>query len=228
MKTGLVNLIPRLFIARLTTLAASMARSIPGLTALPLAALLLVAVAGCFTPVPRSGQATPTPPTTVASPTSTSEPTPTFTPLPSPTATAAPVPTPTVAVATPAPRPTATPEPTRPAATPTATPTPPPPPTTDPADGLVLQVYAPEDGATVPGNSVAVYGQTTPGARVVVSGVAATVDAQGGFRTVVPLEPALNVVVVEASNGGDEVRRISRQVTSLALPVPAADYRTGE
>ena len=93
-----------------------------------------------------------------------------------------------------------------------------PPPTTEPSDGLVLQVYAPEDGATVPGNSVAVYGQTTPGARVVVSGVAATVDAQGGFRTVVPLEPALNVVVVEASNGGDEVRRISRQVTSLALP----------
>ena len=83
---------------------------------------------------------------------------------------------------------------------------------------MLLEVYAPEEGATVPGNSVAVYGQTTPGARVVVSGVAATVDAQGGFRIVVPLERGLNVVVVEASNDAGEIRRISIPVDSLARP----------
>ena len=82
----------------------------------------------------------------------------------------------------------------------------------------MLQVYAPENGSTVPGSSVAVYGQTTPGARVVVSGVQTEVDAQGGFRTDVPLEPDENVVVVVASNEDGELKRISRQVTSLALP----------
>ena len=85
-------------------------------------------------------------------------------------------------------------------------------------EGLALQVYAPENGSTVPGSSVAVYGQTTPGARITVSGLETEVDAQGGFRTVVPLEPDENVVVVTARNDGGEFQRISRQVTSLALP----------
>ena len=82
----------------------------------------------------------------------------------------------------------------------------------------MLQVYAPENGATVPGISVAVYGQTTPGARVVVSGVMAEVDAQGGFRTDVPLKPDENVIEVVATNEDGELKRISRQVTSLGLP----------
>ena len=82
----------------------------------------------------------------------------------------------------------------------------------------MLQVYAPENGATVPGRSVAVYGQTAPGASVVVSGVETEVDAQGGFRTEVPLQPNENMVVIVASNEDGEVKRISRSVTSLALP----------
>lgn len=82
----------------------------------------------------------------------------------------------------------------------------------------MLQVYAPDNGATVPGNSVAVYGQTTPGSRITVSGVDTEVDAQGGFRTVVALEPDENVVVVTARNDNGEMKRVSRQVTSLALP----------
>ncbi len=63
-----------------------------------------------------------------------------------------------------------------------------------------------------------VYGQTTPGARVAVSGVEIEVDAQGGFRTVARLEPDENAVVVTARNAMGELKRISRQVTSLALP----------
>lgn len=82
----------------------------------------------------------------------------------------------------------------------------------------MLQVYAPENGVIVPGSSVAVYGQTAPGARVVVSGVVAEVDAQGGFRTDVPLKPDENVIEVVATNENGELKRISRRVTSLALP----------
>lgn len=82
----------------------------------------------------------------------------------------------------------------------------------------MLQVYAPENGATVPGSSVTVYGQTTPGASVEVSGIETEVDAQGGFRTDVPLQPNENMVVIIASSEDGEFKRISRSVTSLALP----------
>ena len=78
-------------------------------------------------------------------------------------------------------------------------------------------MFAPEDGATVPGSSVAVYGQTTPGARVKVSGKDADVDRQGGFRAEVPLEPGENTISIEAINNGTSVE-VSRQVVSLALP----------
>ena len=171
-------------------------------TVLVLAAFLIPSLAGCPTPLPRPGQTTTPPPVTAApvtltaAPTATSEPDPTPTPTPDPTAT-----------------PTVTPGPTRPTAVSTA-----PPPTRNSPESLMLQVYAPENGVIVPGSSVAVYGQTTPGARVVVSGVVAEVDAQGGFRTDVPLKPDENVIEVVATNENGELKRISRRVTSLALP----------
>ncbi len=173
-------------------------------TVLVLAAFLIPSLAGCPTPLPRPGQTTTPPPVTAAP----------VTPTAAPTATSEPDPTPeTTPTATPPPSPTATPTVTRTTAVPTA-----PPPTRVSPESLMLQVYAPENGVIVPGSSVAVYGQTAPGARVVVSGVVAEVDAQGGFRTDVPLKPDENVIEVVATNEDGELKRISRRVTSLALP----------
>lgn len=82
----------------------------------------------------------------------------------------------------------------------------------------MLQVYAPEDGATIPSSAVVVYGQTSPGARVFISGDETEVDAQGGFRGDVSLAPAENEIVVTALNEDGQRRTVSRAVTSLALP----------
>lgn len=154
------------------------------------AALMLAALLGCVTPVPRPG-ATPTP----SPPTATPPPIAAPTPLPPPTLspTAAPTPPPTSA---PTPTPPATESPGRPA----------------------LQVFAPEDGDTVPGSSVVVYGQTTPGARVFVSGAETPVDAQGGFRASVPLQPDANRLRIVATGESGARRQIILQVTSLGLP----------
>ena len=158
------------------------------------AAVLLAFLVGCVTAVPRPGPSptslppTATPLPTVVAPTFTPRPAPTFTPPPTPTLTPAPTPRPT---------PTATAEPPgRPA----------------------LQVFAPEDGDTVPGRSVVVYGRTTPGARVFVAGAETPVDAQGGFRAAVPLRPEANLLRVVATGESGASRQVSLQVTSLALP----------
>ncbi len=172
-------------------------RASPALTALLLAALL-----GCVTALPRPGaEVTPTPQAATPSPAVP------FTPVQEPTAT---------------PKPTYTPEPTEtPTPTPTPTQIPSPTPTPSSADipeGLILAVYAPEDGAVVPGSSVVVYGQTEPGVKVLISGVEAEVDSQGGFRANVPLQPGENLVEIAAATGNSESSRILRRVTSLALP----------
>jgi len=156
------------------------------------AALMLAALLGCVTPVPRTGPTpTPSPPTAT--------PPPIAAPTPSPTS-----------------PPIATPTPTPPA-TPAPTPTPTPPATESPGRPA-LQVFAPEDGDTVPGSSVVVYGQTTPGARVFVSGAETPVDAQGGFRASVPLRPDANRLQIVATGESGARRQITLQVTSLALP----------
>ena len=90
--------------------------------------------------------------------------------------------------------------------------------TAEPPGRPALQVFAPEDGDTVPGRSVVVYGQTTPGARVFVGGAETPVDAQGGFRAAVPLRPAANTLRVVATGESGASRQVSLQVTSLALP----------
>ena len=185
------------------------------LLAVVLAAFVLL---GCVTQVPRTGVATPptptpeatTAPTTVVAstvpPASTPTPVPTLTstPPPQPTATAAATPTPTVA-----------PQPTGEAVTPATPPSPTP---TEIPSGPLLQVYAPEDGDTEPGGSVVVYGQTLPGIRINVAGVETPVDSQGGFRVSVPLEAGENEVVVVAGDDAGRQTRVSRRVTSLALP----------
>lgn len=170
------------------------------------AAILAVGQLGCVTPLPRPDTSpSPTPVAevpTLAAP--TEEPSPAATPTPEPTATRQATstvePTPTLessATGTP-------PAPTRPAA--------------GPSDRPFLQVFAPEEGATVPGNTVAVYGQTDPGSSVEVSGVETEVDRQGGFRSQVPLDPGENTISVVAANGEGATVRVSRQVISLALP----------
>lgn len=82
----------------------------------------------------------------------------------------------------------------------------------------MLQVYAPEDGAVVPGSIVAVYGQTLPGAQVFIDGEETGVDAQGGFRAEVSLSPDENDVAIVARDETGRQRSVSRTVTSLALP----------
>ena len=165
-----------------------------GRPVLAAAAVLLAFFIGCVTAVPRPGPSpTPLPPTATPLPTAAA---PTFTPRPAPTF-------------TPAPTPTLTPAPTR-RPTPTAT--------AEPPGRPALQVFAPEDGDTVPGRSVVVYGRTTPGARVVVAGAETPVDAQGGFRAAVPLRPEANLLRVVATGESGASRQVSLQVTSLALP----------
>ncbi len=172
---------------------------------LVLTGLLLAALLGCVTPLPRH---TPTLPAATSQPTSvptaTVAPTPMPSPTPEPTATPRPTHTPT---------PMAEPTPTRPPETPTATPS-----STSAPGGLLLAVYAPEDEAVVPGSSVVVYGQTEPGARVLISGLEAEVDSQGGFRADVPLEPGENLLEISAATDSGERNQTSRTVTSLALP----------
>ena len=171
--------------------------------------VLLLVTVGCVTTIPRPGESTGELPIPTPSPTATptiTESTPIPTRQPEPTATTAPTPAPTLE-----------PGPIEPTPTATATTAPTPAPTDD-HGGLMLQVYAPEEGATVPGASVVVYGQTFPGARVHISGVEAEVDAQGGFRADISLAPAENEVVIIAQDEAGRRRRVTRTVTSLALP----------
>ena len=186
--------------------------SVPG----RIAAIVLVTVIwgllslGCVTPLPRPGSATATPPATVAptpQATPVMVPTPTARRDPTPAPSATPVPTPPVTRA-----PTGAPDPTD---TPSPSPTPVP---TEDSSGLTLQVYAPEDGAVVPGSVVAVYGQTLPGTRVFIGGEETGVDAQGGFRAEVSLAPDENNLAIVAQDETGRRRTVSRTVTSLALP----------
>ena len=179
--------------------------SLTGAAVLVVAALMLLTSLGCFTPIPRPGKTPPSTPEVTQPPTVSPTATPEVllepTPVLEPTATAVPVP---AFTSTPDPGPTPPPS---------VTPQP-----TDDSGGLMLQVYAPEDGATVPGSSVVVYGQTVPDATVFISGIETEVDAQGGFRADVGLAPAENQVEIVAQNDQGLRTRVSRTVTSLALP----------
>ena len=175
-----------------------------------LAVFFLLVSLACVTPLPRPDQTVDSTPSQAA----TSTPTPTSTPALAPTAVVTPTATPQ-ATAIPTVEPTPPPESIDPTYTPV--PTSAPDPTEDPG-GLMLQVYAPEDGATVPGSAVAVYGQTAPGATVFISGDEAEVDAEGGFRADVSLAPAENEVTVTAVGEDGQRRSVTRTVTSLALP----------
>ena len=169
-------------------------------------AVLVIGLLGCVTPIPRPAESPgPSPATEVPTPAApTVQPTTAATPTLEPTATRR---------ATPTSLPTPTPEspPTEASPTPTR-------PEAEPPSKPLLQVFAPEDGATVPGNTVAVYGQTDPGGSVEVSGVKAEVDRQGGFRAQVPLAPGDNTIPVVAANDDGVTVRVSRTVISLALP----------
>ena len=185
-----------------------------------LAAIVVLVSLGCVTPLPRpdrTAAATPTPVVTVipaATGTPTLAPSPAAERIPTLAPSATPV---AMLVPTPATTPASTqaPGPVDPTDTPGPSHTPVP---TEDFGGLMLQVYAPEDGAVVPGSSVAVYGQTSPGARVFIGGEETGVDAQGGFRAEVSLVPEENDVVVVSLDDAGRRRSVSRTVTSLALP----------
>ena len=185
---------------------ATLARSWIRLTSLSFVAMLLLFAIGCPTPIPRPGNTTPETPFPTQVPTVSPTATRVFTSIPTrrpePTLTAVPSPVPTVE-----------PGPVEPTKTTAPTPVP-----TDDSQGLMLQVYAPEEGATVSGATVVVYGQTLPGARVFISGKETEVDAEGGFRADISLAPAENEVVIIAQNDDGRLRRVIRKVTSLALP----------
>ena len=186
--------------------SAAKSGSLVGLGALLFAGLVAFAL-GCVTPLPRPNQ----------TPSATPIQSPTTTPIHNavalvPASTMQMDPTPTAPLS-PTSSPTEVPGPGSPtaAAPPTSVPT-------DDAEGLRLQVYAPEDGATVPGSTIVVYGQTSLGARVFVSGEETDVDAQGGFRADVFLVPAENELVIVAMDEAGKERTVLRTVTSLALP----------
>ena len=62
------------------------------------------------------------------------------------------------------------------------------------------------------------YGQTEPGAKVLISGLEAEVDSLGGFRAEVSLEKGENLLEIEASTETGNRRQVSRWVTALDLP----------
>ena len=68
------------------------------------------------------------------------------------------------------------------------------------------------------GSAVAVYGLTSPGSKVFVSGKETEVDAQGGFRADVFLAPQENELVIVARDQEGQESTVIRKVTSLALP----------
>ena len=177
-----------------------------------LAAITSAFLLGCVTQLARPAQTLSATPTVAVTETPPS----THTPTVAPTATSVPPPVPTatrVPTATPIPTSTAEPGPSNPTATPGPTPVP-----TEDFGTLVLQIYAPDEGATIPVSAVAVYGQTTPGARIFIAGEEAEVDAVGGFRADVSLAPAENEIVVTAVAEDGQRRSLTRTVTSLALP----------
>lgn len=150
------------------------------LGALALWAALLLALAGCVTPLPREPVATPTPVVVVVTAT-----------------------------------PDAVPAPSAPAATPAAS---------DPggangtADGGLLDVRGPLNGATVQTDGVVVHGFAAADAQVEVNGQAVDVDDEGRFRQAVALSPGVNGIEVAAAAPDGQRANITLTVISLALP----------
>ncbi len=198
------------------------AKQFPAICLILLAALVLIALSGCFQPIERPGStvsialppaASPTP--TAAStltPTATAVPVSLPTPIPSPTARPTATPTPT-ATATPNPTPTPT---ITPAPTPTATPTPAATPTPMAVKLPDLVVESPLDRSIVREDSVTITGTTDVGASVSVQGRAVAVGEQGRFQITVPVSPGvnnLNVIAIDA-----EGNRSTQPMTITYLP----------
>ena len=121
------------------------------------------------------------------------------------------IPTPTGPTPSPEGTPLPTVVPTLPPLTGTQTPIP------TPLPLLFLDVEGPEDGTSVPGDAVVVFGRTSPLARLTIDGDLVAVQADGRFQADVALSTGANRIEVTASAGlGEE--RVVLTVISLALP----------
>ena len=121
-------------------------------------------------------------------------------------------PTPVVVVVTATPVAVPTPSPRPPAATPTAA--------SDPggANGGLLDVRGPLNGATVQTDGVVVHGFAAAGAQVEVNGQAVELDDEGRFRQAVGLSPGVNGIDVAAVAADGQRADLTLTVISLALP----------
>ena len=182
----------------------------PSCLFLTAAALLLAALLGCVTPLPRPG-ATPTPapsPAVTPTPIPTTAPTATPQPTPTPQPTAAPTTAPTPNP-TPTPSPTPTPQPT---AAPTLAPTTQPPqtPTPEPTrlpQPFLLVITEPQNESVVFNPNLSLSGRTAPNSIVSINGESTSVDQSGNFSTTVTLEQGPNLIdVVATSENGATTR----------------------
>ena len=142
--------------------------------------------------------------------------TPTPTAAISPTPTGGPLPTDTIVL-------TPTPTAISPAPTSVATATPSPPtinPTPDP--GLFLQILGPEDGITVRGNAVVVFGNASPGSRVTVAGQVVALERDGRFQAEVEVSPGPNTIEVVAETASGE--RLTETLTVNGLETPSQPF----
>ncbi|OGE73992.1 MAG: hypothetical protein A3C49_04330 [Candidatus Doudnabacteria bacterium RIFCSPHIGHO2_02_FULL_42_25] len=81
-----------------------------------------------------------------------------------------------------------------------------------------LNLEEPGSDVTVDGNSVVVAGTGEIGAAVFINNQPVLMDQNGNFTETLLLSPGVNIIEVTEKNKFDKVSKITRQVTSQALP----------
>lgn len=76
-----------------------------------------------------------------------------------------------------------------------------------------LEIFEPQDGATIPGGRVHIAGRTAPMLKVWISGREAQADEHGIFEDNLPVWPGLNAIGVSVKDRFDnETRKVLRVV----------------
>ncbi|MBN1129200.1 MAG: hypothetical protein JXA71_09455, partial [Chitinispirillaceae bacterium] len=90
-----------------------------------------------------------------------------------------------------------------------------------PAAGFVLEVASPRDNASVTVPMIQVVGSTSPGARVTVNGLQATVNSSGFFSVPIPIpDEARDYSLSISARLGNEEKSVTRTVTYAPPPKP--------